>query len=157
SSGLMPSWARLQPAQNSGTVVPIGVTTPTPVTTTRCGTPAPCICTLSRPLGAYGGAWRFWRGARSGLGRCGTRAGDQSAHAIHDRAYGLEVGRFLVGVIGDLDAERVLDVEHDHRQVEGLDLEIGQRHVGPIVVDALCFPGLARKANQAVTYTQMPD
>src|SRR5258705_526273 len=57
SSGLMPSWLRLQPAQNSGTVVPIGVTTPTPVTTTRCGTPAPCICTSSRPVGAYGGAW----------------------------------------------------------------------------------------------------
>ena len=50
----MPSCERLHAAQNSGTVVPIGVTTPRPVTTTRCGTPAPCIWTLSPVLRAYG-------------------------------------------------------------------------------------------------------
>ena len=46
----MPSCDRLQAAQKSGTVVPIGVTTPMPVTTTRCGTPAPFIWTLSPVL-----------------------------------------------------------------------------------------------------------
>ena len=43
SSGLTPSWARLHPAQKSATVVPIGVTTPMPVTTTRRGPPDPVI------------------------------------------------------------------------------------------------------------------
>ena len=61
----------------------------------------------------------------------------RAAHAIDDRADRLEVGRFLVGVVGNLDAEGVLDVEHDHRQIEGLDLEIGQRRVEPDVVPGL--------------------
>src|SRR5688572_16667678 len=118
SSGVMPSCERLHAAQKSGTVVPIGVTTPIPVTTTRCGTPAPCIWTLSPGaalLEDYGKR-------RSRFGRRGARAGYEGAHPIHHRAHGLEIGRFLVGIVGDLNAEGVLDVENDHRQIERLDL-----------------------------------
>ena len=49
--------------------------------------------------------------------------GDPPNWAELDR---LEILDFLVRVVRDLDPEGVLDVEYDHRQVEGLDLEVGQ-------------------------------
>src|SRR4029453_9612533 len=83
-----------------------------------------------------GDAWWYWMGG-SGLGRRCTGALDKGAHPVHDRAYGLEVGCFFVGVVRNFDAEGVFDVEHDHRQVERLDLKIGQGGVEPDVVPRL--------------------
>src|SRR5690606_29282177 len=69
--------------------------------------------------------------ASGGLRACRRSAGpcalDERLDAFHDRADRLEIGGFLVRVIGDLDTEGVLDIEDDHGKVERLDLEISQR------------------------------
>ena len=43
ASSPTPTWARRHPAQKSATVVPMGVTAPIPVTTTRRGPPETVI------------------------------------------------------------------------------------------------------------------
>src|SRR5690606_6946844 len=68
------------------------------------------------------------------LGSFGARRGpaspcalDECLDTLDDGPDRLEVGRFLVRVVGDLDSEGVLDVEDDHGKVERLDLEVCER------------------------------
>src|SRR5215510_16602948 len=137
-SGPTPTRLWRQPAQKSATVVPIGVTTPMPVTTTRRGAPdmtiyAGFLCSdqTSGTLEARAGA----HPSSLSRGRPGTL--DQTAHALHHRPDGLEIRRFFIGVIRDFDAEGILDVEHDHGQIERLDLQVRERGREPNVIPGL--------------------
>src|SRR5262245_49770950 len=138
-SGPTPTRLERQPAQHSATVVPIGVTTPMPVTTTRRGAPdmtiyAGFLCSEQKAgrLGRQRGAPHPSSLSR---GRSGTF--DQTANALHHRPDGLEIRGFFIGVVGDFDTEGVLDVEHDHGKIEGLDLQVRERGREPNVIPGL--------------------
>src|SRR5262249_17783909 len=49
------------------------------------------------------------------LGGGGPGALDQAAHPFHHRANGLEIRRFLIGIVGDFNAKGIFDIKHDHR------------------------------------------
>ncbi|MEL6747506.1 MAG: hypothetical protein AAFO79_06820, partial [Pseudomonadota bacterium] len=49
--------------------------------------------------------------------------GDKLADTFHDGPDRFELFDFFVGVVWNLDAEPVFNVEHDHRQIERFDLE----------------------------------
>src|SRR5262245_18589648 len=127
-----------QPAQKSATVVPIGVTTPMPVTTTRRGAPDMTI------LGWFP-VFRMQRTLRtttaapdvSSLSRGRSGALDQTANPLHDRTDRLEIRRFFIGIVGDFNAEGILDVEHDHGKIERLDLQVRERGREPYVIPGL--------------------
>src|SRR5215510_6128116 len=105
-----------QDAQKSATVVPIGVTAPMPVTTTRRGAPdmtiyAGFLCSERNRAPRHP---RLGAPDPSSLSRSRPRAFNQAANPLHHRSNGLEIRRFLIGIVRDLNAKGILDVEHDH-------------------------------------------
>src|SRR6185437_1451045 len=62
---------------------------------------------------------------------------NQRLDAINDGADGFKRLDFFVGVVGDLDAETIFDVEYDHRKIKRLDLEISKLGVERDIVARL--------------------
>src|SRR5262245_43799491 len=94
-------------------------------------------CVQTKNRAKRSGAGRRGRALPSCLSRGGPRTLDQASNPLHHRADGLEIRRFFVGVVGDFDAEGILDVEHDHGKIEGLDLQVRERGSEPNVIPGL--------------------